>query len=220
MLLRVLLFFLVTVVSAIPVDNVIIDDTPTEEDGAAVARTLVNRESLANVNTIKLIKQSDGTTLHLPVSAVEYYADCDNDGDPYWLVIDIGGPNQNIIKGSPFSFTIRVGDHPKYDKDVSDEYPGSIDGSVAGSPRVQLTGSLRSIYFDNPFDPKKLALEKCFLQRHPDASAWLPSNYLSPHKSHWAKLKVDGAYLIGGFGGRGYIGEIDSELYHSADIIE
>lgn len=219
MLLKALLLF-VTLVTAIPVNDIIIEDTPTVEDGAAVARTLVNRESLANVNTIKSLKQSDGSFLDLPVSSVEYYADCDNDGDPYWLVIDIGGPNQNIIKGSPFSFTIRVGDHPKYDKDVSDEYPGSIDGSVAGSPRVQLTGTLRSIYFDNPFDRKKLALEKCFLARHPDASAWLPSNYLSPHKSHWTKFKVDGAYLIGGFGGRGYIGEIDSDLYHAAEIIE
>ncbi|RCK62323.1 hypothetical protein Cantr_09373 [Candida viswanathii] len=219
MLLRALLLF-VTLVSAAPVHDIIIEDSPTVEDGAAVARTLVNRESLANVNTIKPVKRPDGTVLNLPVSSIEYYADCDNDGDPYWLVIDIGGPNQNIIKGSPYSFTIRVGDHAKYDEDVNDEYPGGLDGSVAGSPRVQLTGTLRAFYFDNPFDPKKLELEKCFLKRHPDASAWLPNNYLSPHKSHWAKFKVDGAYLIGGFGGRAYIGDIDSDLYHAAEIIE
>lgn len=69
------LFLFVTLVTAIPVNDIIIEDTPTVEDGAAVARTLVNRESLANVNTIKSLKQSDGSFLDLPVSSVEYYAD-------------------------------------------------------------------------------------------------------------------------------------------------
>ncbi|RLV92378.1 hypothetical protein JA1_003194 [Spathaspora sp. JA1] len=200
-------------------DQIVLQDIPTVEEGARVARTLVHRESLANINTIKSIKQEDGSFRHLPVSSMEYYADCDSDGDPYWLAIDVGGTNQNIIKGSDYSFTIRVGDHPSNDN-VDESYPGSIPASPAGSPRVQLSGRLQKITFTNPFDPKKVALEKCFLTRHPDAAMWLPNNLVSPHKSHWTKLIVDDVYMIGGFGDRAYIGSINSELYHSAEIIE
>lgn len=214
------IFLLPLISSAALVDQgqVVLEDIPTVEEGASVARTLVNRESLVNVNTIKSIRNGDDSIRHLPVSSMEYYADCDADGDPYWLVIDIGGTNQNIIKGSDYSFTIRDGDHPSNEK-VDENYPGRVQGSPAGSPRVQLSGKLRKITFNNPFDQRKLALEKCFLLRHPDAVMWLPSNVVSPHKSHWAKIMVDGVYLIGGFGDRAYIGEIDADLYHSADII-
>ncbi|EGW33846.1 uncharacterized protein SPAPADRAFT_59207 [Spathaspora passalidarum NRRL Y-27907] len=200
-------------------EQVILKDIPTVDEGARVARTLVNRESLTNINTIKTIKQLDGSVRHLPVSSMEYYADCDSDGDPYWLAIDVGGTNQNIIRGSDYSFTIRVGDHPNTEK-VDESYPGSIPASPAGSPRVQLTGRLQKITFTNPFDPKKVALERCFLAKHPDAAVWLPNNIVTPHKSHWTKLVVDGVYMVGGFGDRAYIGEINAELYHSAEIIE
>ncbi|KAL6450340.1 hypothetical protein SBY92_002275 [Candida maltosa Xu316] len=218
-MLYLILLFALSLVNCVPVQDIIeIKDTPSVEEGASVARTLVNRESLANVNTIKSIKQADGSFSQLPVSNMEYYADCDNDGDPYWLVIDVGTANQNIIKGSKFSFSIRVGDHAKYDE-VSDSYPGGIEGSPAGLPRVTLTGTLRQVYYPNPFDKRRIDLEKCFLKRHPDASMWLPGNYLSPHKSHWAKFTVDGVQLIGGFGDRAYIGEVDADLYHSAELI-
>ncbi|CAK9437403.1 uncharacterized protein LODBEIA_P17810 [Lodderomyces beijingensis] len=200
-------------------DSILLTSGPTKEEGASVARTLVHRESLVNVNTIKTVKSSDGSALRIPVSSMEYYADCDEDGDPYWLVIDIGGPNQDIIKGSPFSFSIRDGDHPEWDK-VAENYPGKREGSNAGSPRVQLFGRLEYVNFYNPFDPKKLKLEKCFLERHPDAALWLPDIVISPHKSHWTKIKVESIHIIGGFGDTAYIGTIDSEEYHSAEIIE
>ena len=140
---------------ALPFEDVIIleNDGPTNEEGASVARTLVNRESLANVATIKTWKLENGKTRHLPVVNMEYYADCDEDGDPYWLVIDVGGANQNIIKGLPFSFAIRDGDHPDWDK-VASNYPGKREGSNAGSPRVQLTGKLEYVNFFNPVAPR------------------------------------------------------------------
>ena len=195
---------------ALPFEDVIIleNDGPTNEEGASVARTLVNRESLANVATIKTWRLENGKTRHLPVVNMEYYADCDEDGDPYWLVIDVGGANQNIIKGLPFSFAIRDGDHPDWDK-VASNYPGKREGS----------GKLEYVNFFNPLDPRRIKLEKCFLQRHPDSSLWLPGSVVSPHKSHWVKLKVDGVYIIGGFGDTAYIGDIEPELYHAAEII-
>ncbi|CAI5756077.1 unnamed protein product [Candida verbasci] len=217
-IMKIQFLFLISFVLAFPLDEIKLNDIPSEEEGASVARTLVSRESLVNVNTIKTIKNSDGKITYLPVSTMEYYADCDEDGDPYWLVIDVSGANQNILKGSTFSFSIRDGDHPNYDE-VAENYPGKLEGSPAGSPRVQLTGKLQKIWFPNPFDQKKFDLEKCFLQRHPDAAMWLPDNVLSPHKSHWVKFLVDEIYLVGGFGDRAYIGEINQEIYHSAEII-
>ena len=49
---------------ALPFEDVIIleNDGPTNEEGASVARTLVNRESLANVATIKNWKLENGKT--------------------------------------------------------------------------------------------------------------------------------------------------------------
>lgn len=189
---------------------------PTMEDGALVARTLIKRESLANVNTIQSITKGD-MTYEIPVSSMEYYADCDNDGNLFWLVVDIGSTYQHIKGGSPYSFTIRAGDHALNDE-VNPEYPGGLSSSPAGSPRVNLKGQLKDVSFDNPLD--YAALEKCFVVRHPDAKWWLPSNPISPHKAHFVKFEVEDVFIIGGFGDRAYIGPVDSELYHLTTPLE
>ncbi|KAK6203082.1 pyridoxamine 5'-phosphate oxidase-domain-containing protein [Scheffersomyces amazonensis] len=197
--------------------TIISNRIPSEIEAASIARTLVFRESLTNINTIKKII-SNGIHKSIPVSSVEYYVDVDEDGDPYLLLVDIGSTNQNIIKGSEFSLTIRVGDHPTND-DVNEEYPGGIENSPAGSPRVQLTGKLVNKTYKNPLDIDLIKLETAFLRRHPDARYWLPNSIVSPHKSHWVKFKVEDIYLIGGFGDRAYIGSIDPEIYHSVGTI-
>lgn len=181
---------------------------PDESEAASIARTLVRRESLANINTVD--------AENVPVSAMEYYADCDGDGDPYWLVVDIGSTNRNIEHGSAFSWTIRVGDHPENDQ-VDTNYPGSIRYSPAGSPRVNLFGTLENVTFSSPKDLRKL--EHCFLERHPDSKYWLPYRSVTPHASHWTKLRVEKAYMVGGFGDRAYIGGIDGEKYHQAPVL-
>ncbi|KAK6464088.1 pyridoxamine 5'-phosphate oxidase-domain-containing protein [Scheffersomyces coipomensis] len=197
--------------------TVISERIPTEIEAASIARTLVYRESLTNINTIKRISNRNDVK-SIPVSSMEYYADVDEDGDPYLLLVDIGSTNQNIIRGSDYSLTIRVGDHPGNEQ-VNTEYPGGIEDSPAGSPRIQLTGKLVNKTFKNPFDLDLIKLETSFLKRHPDASTWLPNGIISPHKSHWVKFKVEGIYFVGGFGDRAYIGSIDPEIYHSVGII-
>lgn len=190
---------------------------PNEIEAASIARTLVNRESLANVNTLKTFKEEDGSEAQVPVSSMEYYADCDDDGDPYWLVVDIGSTYQNIAGGSDYSLTIRVGDHP-LDDHVNPSYPGGITSSPAGSPRVQLFGKLVNVTFDSKYE--MLKLEKCFTARHPDAKFWLPENIVSPHKTHWVKFVVDKIYFVGGFGDRAYIGYVNPGIYHSVSTID
>ncbi|RKP30052.1 hypothetical protein METBISCDRAFT_17198 [Metschnikowia bicuspidata] len=185
---------------------------PTKEEGAQVARTLINRESMMNVNTIGQSETDKG----LPKSAVEYYVDCDGDGNPYWLVVDIGSPFRDISNGSPFTASIRVGGHPLHDY-VDPRYPGGIPLSPMGSPRVNLRGMLEEV----PQDPEtSLKLRQCFLERHPDARWWLPSNLVLPHKTHWTRIVVSDVYMIGGFGDRAYIGPIDGETYHRAAVLE
>lgn len=185
-----------------------------KQQAARIARTLVNRESLMNVNTIQSNNDGTGWT---PISAIEYYADCDIDGDPYWLIVDVGSTYQNIVHGSPYSYTIRMGDHPLNDY-VNPNYPGGIPSSPAGSPRINLKGELKEVKFLEPTE--LVRIEECFLDRHPDAKWWLPTNVVSPHKTHWAKVLVREVYMVGGFGDRAYIGGIDSETYHSAQLLD
>ncbi|KAG7193812.1 uncharacterized protein KQ657_000505 [Scheffersomyces spartinae] len=192
---------------------------PNEIEAASIARTLVNRESLANVNTLKTFKQEDGTESQVPVSSMEYYADCDGDGDPYWLVVDIGSTYQNIVDGSDYSFTIRVGDHPLGDH-VNPNYPGGTTSSPAGSPRVQLFGKLVDVPPDSKSYDDWLKLKNCFTARHPDSKFWLPENVISPHKTHWVKFVVDKIYFVGGFGDRAYIGYVNPGIYHSVSTID
>lgn len=205
----------IAITNALSIENLVnfgLDGIPSKEEAGSIARTLVHRESLMNVNTASSDDQGS-----IPVSAMEYYADCDGNGDPYWLVVDIGSTYQNILKGSAYSFTIRVGDHPLNDY-VNPEYPGGISNSPAGSPRLNLKGRMKDVKFTDPAE--LVRIEKCFLKRHPDAKWWLPTNVVSPHKTHWVKVEVDDVYMVGGFGDRAYIGNIDKDTYHSSPILE
>ncbi|KAF5098245.1 hypothetical protein D0Z03_001252 [Geotrichum reessii] len=176
---------------------------PTVEEAAAEARTLVNRESLANLATL------DASHNNIPVSFMEYYADCDNDGSLTLLSLNIGSSFRNIAKGSPATLSIRVGDHAINDV-VDIDYPGSIPTSPAGSPRISLRGKFVDV--EDASEHERLA--KCFVSKHPDSKWWLPGNPI--HGSKWSKFEVEGVYFLGGFGDRAFIGDIPQELYSSA----
>ncbi|KAF5098818.1 hypothetical protein D0Z00_001877 [Geotrichum galactomycetum] len=175
---------------------------PTLEEAAVEARTLVNRESLANLATIDVAHNN------VPVSFMEYYADCDNDGSLTLLSLNIGSSFRNIAKGSPATLSIRVGDHAINDE-VDIHYPGGIVESPAGSPRISLRGKFVEV---DASEHERLA--KCFVSRHPDSKWWLPGNPI--HSSKWTKFEVEGAYFLGGFGDRAYIGEIPQDVYSAA----
>lgn len=180
---------------------------PSVEDAAVNARTLIKRESLVNVNTI----YQEGEEKGLPASFVEYYADC-GDGNPVILAVDMATSFKNIKEGSPYSLTVRVGDHGPHEH-VNPKYPGSRPYSVAGSPRMNLRGKLEDIKEEEVEE-----LQRCFVARHKDAVWWLPGNPI--HETHFVRFMVDDAYFLGGFGDTGYIGKIPKELYHNASAIE
>ncbi|KAF5119357.1 hypothetical protein DV495_004786 [Geotrichum candidum] len=194
-----------TVVSAVPIAHGAHPHSfkvPTLEEAAVEARTLVNRESLANLATL------DVNNNNVPVSFMEYYADCDNDGSLTLLSLNIGSSFRNIAKGSPATLSVRVGDHAVNDE-VDIHYPGGIVDSPAGSPRISLRGK-----FVEPDASEHKRLAECFISRHPDAKWWLPGNAI--HSSKWTKFEVEGAYFLGGFGDRAFIGEIPHDVYSAA----
>ncbi|KAG7929539.1 hypothetical protein KL925_000281 [Ogataea polymorpha] len=173
------------------------------ETAARVARTLVKRESLANLATIQ---KKDG----VPVSFMEYYADCQEDGEPTFLLVNISSSQRNIDEGSKVSVSIRVGDHPINDH-VNPHYIGGRVRSPAGSPRVNLKGSFVPV----AGSPE---LDACFALRHHDAPAWYPGSPI--HATYWAKFHVEEVYIIGGFGDAAYIGEIPADLYLNATTFD
>ncbi|QPG73617.1 hypothetical protein FOA43_000929 [Brettanomyces nanus] len=170
------------------------------DTAARVARTLVFRESLANLNTLDV---ESG----YPVGFVEYYADCQQDGQPLMLMIDVSSSEKNIEAGSNSSLTIRVGDHQPNDF-ADPHYRGMVPFSVAGAPRINLKGHLVE-YDATPED------KVCFGRRHREAVSWYPSTSL--HESRWVKFEIDSVYLIGGFGDRAYIGDIPVDTYLAAE---
>ncbi|KAG5356799.1 hypothetical protein CJU90_2150 [Yarrowia sp. C11] len=176
---------------------------PSKEEAARVARTLVHRESLTTMVTVN----KD----NIPEGYVEYYADCGTDGNPVMLNVHIGTGFRNIAAGSAVTLSIRVGDHPVVEH-TNPWYPGGIVKSAAGSPRVSLRGK-----FEDLGDDEIKAVESCFLKRHPDAKWWLPGNDV--HTTHWVKFNVDSLHMVGGFGDRAYIGNIDGDVYRSAKLL-
>lgn len=156
------------------------------------------------------------------ISMKEYIADCDeylfssttNDrkekeeerGNPIFLALRIATTFLNAATGSNnISLSIDWWDHLADTKPI---YPG-FPLSLAGLPRVTLLG------YVEPFDAESIsgetekALQKCYLDAHPDAEVWLPGREGSPHSSFWARLVVTQIYWVGGFGDVERIGWIN-----------
>ncbi|KAJ5143376.1 uncharacterized protein N7515_002163 [Penicillium bovifimosum] len=141
----------------------------------------------------------------LSIGLREYIADCDSslpsdlshddNGDPTILGLRIGTTFKNIAAGSNLSLQLDWWDHLN---EAGPVYPG-LPLSAAALPRVTLFGYLEHLPSPLPHDAAA-ALEKCFLEPHPDAKVWLPGASYSPHASFWARLVVTHAYWIGGFG--------------------
>ncbi|BDD61600.1 hypothetical protein MPDQ_004579 [Monascus purpureus] len=152
----------------------------------------------------------------------EYFADCDeylfpngsdadyaDRGNPIFLSLYIATTFRNIAAGSKnVSLSIDWWDHLE---DTEPLYPG-FPLSPAGLPRVTLLGYVEPLERAEEHglsEETERALERCYIERHPDAAVWLPGREGSPHASFWAKLIVKEAYWIGGFGDIARIGWLD-----------
>ena len=73
-------------------------------------------------------------------------------------MLEISSTWKNIINSpsNKLSFSLRTGDHPISDNSVNPNYPGGIVKSTAGSPRLNVKGSLVKI--EDPLEPIQLLL--------------------------------------------------------------
>ncbi|PNS14129.1 hypothetical protein CAC42_6642 [Sphaceloma murrayae] len=179
---------------------------PTVHESAVQARRILRLTNLATLSTVFPVDKSDvGATENrpsglggAPIGLMDYYADCEDSGDPTILAIGIATSFKNVEAGSNITLSLRW--HPQ-------------DGkwhSAAALPRFSLIGHLEDI---NDEEVSKKGIRTCFVKSHPDSVAWLPGNRI--HASHWVRLVVDEIYWIGGFGDRAYIGWIPLDEWRS-----
>lgn len=181
---------------------------PSVRESAIQARRILRLESIATLSTVfpsdskvsdspeSLERRPHGLG-GAPIGLMDYYADCEDHGDPTILAIGIATSFKNVEAGSNITLSLRW--HPQDGKWQS---PASL-------PRYSLLGHLEDI----SDEAAGLKLKLCFLKSHPDAAAWLPGNRI--HESHWVRLVVDEVYWIGGFGDRAYIGWIPADVWRT-----
>lgn len=158
----------------------------------------------------------------VPVSLMDYFADCESEGNPTLLAISIATSFKNVEAGSNISLSLRwVPRFPpakrmSLTERVSSWWSGEVEEidpipySAANLPRFSLFGYLEPI---QPDAVGALHLARCFTDKHQDAKWWLPGNAI--HESSWARLVVTDVYWVGGFGNRAYIGWIPAEEWAS-----
>jgi hypothetical protein len=138
-----------------------------------------------------------------PIGLMEYYADCENNGNPTLLGIDIATPFRNYKAGSNISLAIRwwpTQTHIYSSFDDDDDFIPTPH-TPAALPRFSLHGHLEPIDTE---DIRNIAVPVCFLAKHPDAAIWQPGNDI--HNSEYMRLVVEHVYWFGGFGDRSRIG--------------
>ncbi|PLN81670.1 pyridoxamine 5'-phosphate oxidase-domain-containing protein [Aspergillus taichungensis] len=178
---------------------------PTWFESALLARRLL---ALSKTGSIASTFPPTHPLANHPITLPEYIADCEpttSPGNPTLLALPISTTVRNAASGSNISLSLdwwaHVGSAPPV-------FPG-FPPSEAGLPRVTLVGYLEKVDFGEEGTDEEDRVRECFLEKHPDARAWLPGRRGAPHESYWARLVVEGVYWVGGFGGLQQIGWVD-----------
>ncbi|PGH06133.1 hypothetical protein GX51_02520 [Blastomyces parvus] len=158
----------------------------------------------------------------VPIGLPDYIADCANDpsselaellgpGNPLILALNIGTTFRNTKAGSNISLSIDWW----HRQGAGQTGVAGHDALLARAelPRLSLLGSLAPL--ENLPDTTRIAAEKCFLAAHPDAEWWLPGHDNVAHSGYWAKLVVEEAFWVGGFGDRARIGWLVPDTWKS-----
>ncbi|KAI0546931.1 pyridoxamine 5'-phosphate oxidase-domain-containing protein [Xylaria curta] len=171
----------------------------------------------------------------MPHTLMEYVADCEDEGNPTFLAINIETTFKNVRDGSNISLAQQwtppyppdkriqsTSSAPGFlsrlmnwlglgsdDDDENDPPKEVVPYSAANLPRFSLLGYIEKIDDSSA----TAALSKCFVEKHPDAKYWLPGNRI--HVSEFVRLVVQQIYWVGGFGDRAYIGWIPVDEWKS-----
>lgn len=153
----------------------------------------------------------------MPIGLMDYVADCEDQGNPTILAINIATSFKNVQAGSNISLAMQWSPPYPPDKRIQSTLPswfagligreaesgkGKVPYSAANLPRFSLLGYLESV-------EASAGVASCFVKTHPDAKYWLPGNPI--HEAEFVRLVVQQVYWIGGFGDRAYIGWIPVE---------
>lgn len=184
----------------------LIQSIPTVHESAIQARRILNLSTIATLSTVfpthqqhVALENRPDDLAGAPIGLIDYYASCDpTPYNPTILAISIATSFKNARAGSNVTLSLRY--HPP-----SDHPPGHdiYTYSPANLPRFSLVGYIEPVALS---EVQERGIDRCFLDRHPDAVAWRPGNAI--HESWWARLVVEQVYWIGGFGDRAYIGWI------------
>jgi len=203
-----------TIFTNLPRDSLLPNTIPTAHDSAILARRILNLTPLGVLSTT--FPSSHPSTpapndarpadlSNIPIGMMDYIADCESNGNPTILAINIATTFRNARMGSNVSLSLQWTPPHAPSSHISSS---SFQYSAANLPRFSLLGHFEALTAEE-IEDKEIA--ECFVKKHPDARYWLPGNKI--HQSEWVRLVVEGIYWVGGFGDRAYIGWIDVEGY-------
>lgn len=188
---------------------------PSSYESAVMGRRILAKTKLGTLSTI--FPASAAPREHrpagmegVPIGLMDYVADCESDGNPTILAINIATSFKNLASGSNMSLAMRwMPPYPPAKRIAASAgaaggsaEPDPVSYSAANLPRFSLFGFVEDIP-----SPYPETLTSCFVaHHHPDAKYWTPGNPI--HSSRWVRLVVTHIYWIGGFGDRAFIGWI------------
>ncbi|KAK2875666.1 hypothetical protein FQN49_001524 [Arthroderma sp. PD_2] len=200
------------------VSDTAIPDWPTTH---LQARRLLALSSTGILSTVYPKGSRDPALDGVPVGLPDYIADCsahDNNtaltkilgrGNPLILALHVGTTFRNTKAGSKISLSVDWWRHARTPGEGEDP----LDNVPASLPRLSLLGRLEEIPLTSLSEGDRQSIEKCFLAGHPDSKYWLPGSPRSPHSGYWARLVVEKALWVGGFGDRAKIGWLDVDAW-------
>lgn len=197
-----------------PNDQTISTKVPTAREAAVMARRIL---ALTPIGTFATNFPNDApkspwdhrpeNANGVPIGLTDSIADCEGEGNPTILAIDVATQFRNAAAGSNVSLTVQW--YPPYPPKKRMGGKGSkhsLPFAAANQPRFALMGRFESMTQEEVREHK---IVECFTKMNPETRYWLPGGGV--HEAHWARLVVEAVYFVGGFGDRAYIGWIDVE---------
>ena len=191
--------------------------TPSRHYSTLLARRLLALSSTAilstvfpqNISDIPAYARTPTDVAGISIGLPEYIADCSDNGDVTIIALGVSTSTKNVKYADgdgTWSGNVSLS-ISWWDQYSRPENAGHEPWSMADLPRVSLLGYLEEI---PKHEVQEKEIEKCFVGKHRDARLWVPGSKSAAHLGVWARVVVQEVYWIGGFGGRNYIGWLDS----------